>query len=364
MSTGGGDAGRRPRVPAFLVTASELTWRIGLVTVGVVAIGWLFLYFSLLTLPAVVALLLASVLGPLVGFLRRHGWPGLLAAWTVLLSFLLALAGLIAVLVPVFMNETEDLGERYDEGIEDVEEWLETGPLEIEDPDVRGAIDGAVERLGDVDPGTVVVGVTLAGEIIAGALIAIVMAFFFLKDGAAIVDWFQRRIRFFRRADVVDAASAAWGSLSAYIRGTAIIGVVDGTLIGVGLWIIGVPLALPLGVITFFAAFFPLVGAVVAGALAALVALVTGGPVEALLVVALTVVVQQVEGDVLAPVVLGRFLRLHPLVVLVALTAGAIVAGIPGAFLAVPFTGVTVAAVTAARARQAQAAAGGAEPET
>jgi len=350
LSTEGGGSGR-PRVPPSLVTASEITWRAAVVALGVIAVGWLFLYFRLLTLSAVVALFVAALLSPLVRYLRRRGWPGLLATWTVLAGALLLLAGLIALLVPAFVNETDNLGDRYDEGIEDVEDWLETGPLGIDDPDVRGAIDEAVDRLGETDPGTVVAGVTLVGEIIAGALLAIVLAFFFLKDGAAIVDWFQRRISYLRRGDVEDAAAAAWGSLTSYIRGTAIVGVVDGTLIGVGLWIIGVPLALPLGVITFFGAFFPLVGAVVAGALAALVALVTAGPVEALLVIALTVVVQQVEGDVLAPVVLGRSLRLHPLVVLVVLTAGAIVAGIPGAFLAVPVTGAVVAAVAAARAR-------------
>jgi putative heme transporter len=284
-----------------------------------------------------------------VRWLRRRGWPPLLATWTALVVLVLVVAAGVAALVPAFLDQTDELGERVDEGIADIEDWMATGPLGIEDPDLRATLDAAADRVLESQPGAVVDGVTLAAEVLAGALLALVMVFFFVKDGPEITAWAVRQIPEARREDSRRAGRAAWSALGAYVRGTLVVGVVNGTIIGIGLAILGVPLALPLAIITAVSAFFPLVGAVVAGALAALVALVTGGIVEALIVVGLTVAVQQIEGDVLSPIVMGKALRLHPLVILVALTIGAITAGILGAFLAVPVTGAVTAAVGAVR---------------
>jgi putative heme transporter len=252
-------------------------------------------------------------------------------------------------LVPAFVDQTDELGTQLEEGVAEVERWLETGPHGVDDPDLRGAVDTAIDRVLDTDPGPLVDGVTLAAEFLAGMLLAVVMEFFFVKDGPRIVYWVAGHLPAQRHVQARRAGAAAWAALGAYVRGTLVVGVVNGTVIGVGLVVLGVPLALPLGIITAVSAFFPLVGAVVAGTLAALVALVAGGVVDALVVVGLTVAVQQIEGDVLSPVVMGRALRLHPLVILIALTAGAITAGLLGAFLAVPLTGVAVAATAAAR---------------
>jgi predicted PurR-regulated permease PerM len=307
------------------------------------------LELRLITVPAFVALLFATALQPPVTALRRRGWRPLLATWTVLLAALVVVAGGISLLVPAFVDQTDELGERLEEGIAQIEDWLETGPLGIEDPDVRGAVDTAVDQTLESDPAALVDGVALAAEVLAGALLAMVMLFFFVKDGPRIVDWAADQIPAARRTQARQAGSAAWAALGAYVRGTLVVGLVNGTVIGVGLAFLGVPLALPLAIITALSAFFPLVGAVVAGTLAALVALVSGGVVDALIVVALTVVVQQIEGDVLSPLVMGRALKLHPLVILVALTVGAVTAGLLGAFLAVPLIGVVVAAAGAAR---------------
>lgn len=338
---------RQLRVPPALVAASELTWRTAVVAGGLVALAWLFLALRLVTIPAFVALLATTVLHPAVDALRRRRWPDLAATWAVLLVAVSLVAGIVAVLVPAFADQADDLDEQLEGGIAEVERWLETGPLGQDDVDLQRSLDGALGRA--ADPERVIEGVTLAGELITGALLALVMTFFFVKDGRHITGWLRSLLPPGRRDDAASAGRAAWDALGAYVRGTAIVGAVNGVIIGTGLAVIGVPLAVPLGLITAISAFFPLVGAVVAGAVAALVALFAGGVTDALIVVALVVGVQQVEGDVLSPLVMGRALRLHPLVILVALTVGAIGAGLLGAFLAVPLTGVAVAATAAAR---------------
>jgi predicted PurR-regulated permease PerM len=186
-----------------------------------------------------------------------------------------------------------------------------------------------------------VVGVAITFfEIIAGFILALVVAFFFIKDSEKITGWIMARLSPEKRDLVGGAGERAWFTMGGYIRGTATIALVDAVFIGLGLLIIGVPLVLPLAVITFFGAFIPILGAVTAGALAALVALVTVGLREALLVVAVTTFVQQTESNLLEPIVMARAVKLHPVVILFALTAGAILGGILGAFLAVPIAAV------------------------
>lgn len=340
-------AGRRLRVPSSLVVASEVTARTAVVAGGVAVVVWVFLALRLVTIPAFVALLATTMLHPAVDALRRRRWPDLAATWAVLLVAVGVIAGIVALLVPAFADQVDDLDEQLAGGIAEVEGWLETGPLGLDDVDLQRSLDRALGRAADSE--RVIEGVTLAGEVLAGILLALVMTFFFVKDGPRITAWLRSLLPAGRREDGASAGQAAWAALGAYVRGTAVVGVVNGVIIGIGLAIIGVPLAVPLGLITAVSAFFPLVGAVAAGAVAALVALFTGGITDALIVVGLVVIVQQVEGDVLSPLVMGRALRLHPLVILVALTVGAITAGLLGAFLAVPLTGMAVAAVGAFR---------------
>lgn len=331
------------------MAASEVVVRVAILVAGALALAWVLLELRVVTVPIFVALLFTTVLQLPVGALRRRGWPPLLATWTVLAAAVLVVVGGIAALVPAFLDQTDELGDRVDEGIAEIEQWLETGPLGIEEPDLRAAVDAGVDRVMESDPSALVDGVTIAAEVLAGALLALVMVFFFVKDGPHIIDWAVRQIPTSRREASRRAGRAAWAALGAYVRGTLVVGFVNGVIIGIGLAVLGVPLVLPLAVITAISAFFPLVGAVVAGTLAALVALVTGGVFQALVVVGLTVAVQQIEGDVLSPIVMGRALRLHPLVILVALTVGAITAGILGAFVAVPVVGAVSAAVSAVR---------------
>lgn len=335
---------RRP-VPPWLVTWSEISVRTLALAIGILVLGWVFLHLAVVTVPAFIALLVTAILEPLVRRLKDRGLHDILATWAVLASVILIFAALIALMAPAVSEQFRELGPSIDEGITEIEDWLEDGPLGIDNPDLRQMVERGAEQVSADGAASkqAVKSATIAGEVLAGFFLALVMVFFFLKDGPKIAAWGRKHLPSDRRRLADRIGRRSWATLSAYIRGTAIVGVVDGALIGIGCAVIGVPLALPLGILTFFGAFFPLVGAVAAGAVAAIVALVASGPVDALIVVGLVVVVQQVEGDVLAPLVMGKALKLHPLVILVALTTGVVLAGILGAFLAVPFTAIAVA---------------------
>jgi predicted PurR-regulated permease PerM len=191
--------------------------------------------------------------------------------------------------------------------------------------------------------------VRLAAELIGGVFLVLATLFFALKDGPEMWRWVLGRIRPVRRTSVDAAGRAAVATLQGWVRGVAITGVVDGALIGVAMAVLGVPSALAIAVVTFFAAFFPIVGATVAGALAVAIAYTSEGPLIAVILAVVVLAVQQIEGDVLLPVVMRHQVRLHPIVVLVVLGAGAALAGLIGAVLSVPVTAATVAAVAAVR---------------
>ncbi len=343
----------RSAVPPALDRAAGLSWRFLVVAVAVTALGYLLLRLRLVVVPVFVGLLLATLLVPPVRWLRdAKGWPPLLATWSVLLGALAVVGGALVALVPELVDQFGQLGPRLEEAGADIESWLVDGPLGLSQDQIDRYVDSAIDQVrsnGSAITSGVVTGAYLAAELVAGTLLAMVLAFFFTKDGDRISAWMTRQVAPERRPLARALGRRAWSTLAAYVRGTALVGLVDAVIIGVGLVLIGVPLVLPLAALTFLGAFFPLIGATLAGAVAALVALVSGGPGDALLVLAVVVVVQQVEGDVLAPLVMGRALRLHPVVILVVLTIGAVLAGLLGAFLAVPFTAVGAAVVNEAR---------------
>jgi putative heme transporter len=303
----------------------------------------------------IVALLASTLLVPPANYLRRRGLPSIAAAWIVLATSIAIMVGIVWLIAPAVADELDDLGSDVKRGTEDVLEWLAEGPLSLSEADVDRYIDQAADQLSENRESLatgVFRGAYLLVEAIAGLLLTFVLVFFFVKDGPkisnAIVDLFGEG----RREDMREIGARSWAALGAYIRGTAVVGLVDAFFIGLALFIVGVPLVIPLAILTFFGAFFPLVGAVIAGILAALVALVSEGVVAALIIVAVTIAVQQIEGDVLAPLVLGRAVNLHPLVILLSLTTGAIVAGIAGAFLAVPVAAVATAIVSYIRSKR------------
>ncbi|MEI5582509.1 MULTISPECIES: AI-2E family transporter [unclassified Agromyces] len=302
---------------------------------------WALLQVRLLVIPVLIALILAAAAAPLIAFLRRKGWSPMLAAWSTLLGGILILGGIVTLIVFAVRGQWESLVESATEGFEDLLGWVQELPFPIDQQQIDDARDSIIEFVTSAEFGQrALTGVTQATEFVTGLILMLVVLFFFLKDGDRIWAFFMRPFSGERLERGRRVGTTSVKVLGGYVRGTAIIALVDAVAIGIGLAVLQVPLALPLAVIVFLTAFIPLVGATVAGILAALVALVANGPVVALIVVGIVIVVNQLEGDLLQPVVMAQSLKLHPLVILVALTAGTILGGIVGAVLAVPLTAV------------------------
>lgn len=292
---------------------------------------------TLIVIPVLIALVLASAISPLVLFLRRKGLPPVVATWIALAALVALLSAILWLVVGAVVNQWEDLREQALDGFDELQSSIQGLPFEITEEQIQSLQESVTELLrSDAVGSGAIAGVSQTVDFVAGFFIMIVVLFFFLKDGPQLWEFLLRPFEGHRYERGKRIGDTTVRTLGGYVRGTAIIAAVDAVAIGIGLGLVGVPLVIPLSVLVFLLAFIPLVGATVAGILAALVALVAVGPVEALVVVAIVIVVNQIEGDFLQPVVMGRTLRLHPLVILVALTAGTVLAGLSGAVLAVP----------------------------
>jgi predicted PurR-regulated permease PerM len=321
---------------------TEGAWRLlglGLVALAVGALLW---KLRIVVLPVFIATLLCSVLAPLVVRLEARGWRPLWSTVVVFFGFLGVLGLALTAIVPPTVDELDGLGDTVQIALDDIEDWLVDGPLSLDRSEVEEVTDDPGGRLAEVvrsSGSSVADGARLVGETLAGAILALVLTFLFLKDGRRIQQWWVEHLPD-RHRDLTRAAAArAFAALAGFLRGAALLGLIEGFVIGITLWLVGAPLAAPVGLLTFLAAFFPIVGAIAAGGLAVLVALAGDGLGAAVIVLVVAVIVQQLDGDLLAPVIYGRSLQLHPTVILVALTAGGVLGGIAGAFLAVPLSG-------------------------
>lgn len=302
---------------------------------------WLLLRVSVVVIAAIVALILASAVYPVVRWLKGKGWSGLLATSASFIGILGLLSAIITGIVFAVLNEWDSLSASAVEGWRELEGFFLAGPLPFD----TAALDNLIQQITQLAAsgavvGSALTGLTAATEFVAGVALMVVILFFFLKDGQKLWNFTLRWFRGETRARLAESGDRTIQILGGYVRGTVIIAAVDAVVIGLALVLLGVPLALPLAVIVFVGAFLPIIGATIAGILATLVALVTNGLVVALIVVAVVVVVTQLEGDLLQPVVMGRTLSLHAIVVLLALSVGTIVGGIFGAILSVPLTAV------------------------
>lgn len=323
------------------VRSAQVLLILALLTCAVIVLREL----KLLVIPVLVAIVLAAALSPVVQFLRRKGWPNMLATWTTLVAGLGGLGLVLWLVGREIRDESDQLVEGATSGLDQLQQYLTEGPLGITDEQLTSARESITEFLtSDQVQGGAVAGATAAIEVVAGLLLGVVILFFLLKDGRPIFAFLVRPLDAPTQRRAWRMGRRSVDVLGGYVRGTAVVALVDALVIGVALAIIGVPLVIPLATIVFLGAFIPIIGATLAGVLAALIALVANGPVAALIVVAVVVAVNQLEGDLLAPVVIGRTLSLHPLVILFALTAGTILSGIIGALLAVPITAVVWAA--------------------
>ncbi|MEU4068453.1 AI-2E family transporter [Streptomyces wedmorensis] len=293
--------------------------------------------------PLVVALFLTTLTWPLTRFLRRHSWPSALAAAVVTLSFMLVVAGVIALIAVPVASQSGELSKGVVEGIGRLREWAAGPPLNIGDDQISGALDTAMARVQDSIGSMVTAVATGVGTVFNGvvtAFLALFLMFFFLKDGPRFLPWLTRQLPGRLAVDVPVVAERSWDTLGAFVRSQAFVGLLDAVCIGVGLWILDIPLVLPLAVLTFVSAFVPIIGALFAGFVAVLIALVSNGPTDALIVLAIIIVVQQLEGNVFQPMIQSRGLGLHAAVVLLAVTLGGSLAGIVGSLLAVPLAAI------------------------
>jgi putative heme transporter len=327
---------------SWLVQAGVVAWAaIGIVGV-VVLVGVVTSRLSLIVVPLILALFPATLLEPVAARLKARGTPDSVAALAAMLLALLVVGGVIGAMVPLVAADFPDLVESASSGVEEVETLLRDDPLGvgIDGPsDLFQAVRDGLGEVGEYVDQAVSAGAA-AFRMLAGLLLLFVILFFYLKDGRKLVDGLLAAVPARHRARWNAAADVAWETLGQYFRGQLVVALADAVFIGIGLLLLGVPLAVPLAVLIFFGALFPLIGAVLTGALAVLVALADGGLVDGLLVLGLIVAVQQLEGNVLQPYIQSRAIQLHPLVVLLSVTAGSLVLGVLGAFIAVPAVAV------------------------
>ncbi|MGY1746871.1 AI-2E family transporter [Blastococcus sp. SYSU D00695] len=343
---------RRPvgddSVPTGLRTAAAWSWRLIVVLVGAYVLVTAAAYVAVVVVPVIVALLLAALLQPGAAALVRHGWARSLAAFAMLLVGLGVVAGIITLVVERFIDGFDDLSTQVTAGLEQVRDFVvDTFP--VSERQLDQAIDQAQDFFaGNQDKiasGAINTAATV-GEVFTGIVLALFTLFFFLKDGRSIWLWLVGLLPGDARAYTDEAARRAWRTLISYVRATVIVALVDAVGIGIGLAVLGVPLVVPLAALVFLGAFIPIIGSFLAGSVAVLVALVSVGPVKALIALAVVILVMQLEGHVLQPLLLGRAVHVHPLAVVLAIAAGLLVAGIFGALIAVPVVACTNVAGT------------------
>lgn len=328
--------------------ASEWAWRLGAIAIAVVLLGRLLGKFTELLIPLLLALLLAALLHPVSDRLARV-LPRGVAALVSLLGTLLLVGGLFALVGQQSASGFPGLRTQAAAGIGKVQDALTGGPFHLSSTALSDALTRAQDAV-STHQSTIASGAlsvaTTASQVLAGFFITMFSTFFFLSSGQRIWAWALRILPAAARGPLDDAARSGWVTLSHYVRATLIVAVVDGVGVGVGSALLGVPLALPLGVVVFLGAFVPVVGALVTGLLAVLVALVAQGPVVAALVLGVVVLVNQLEAHVLQPFLLGRAVEVHPLAVILLIAGGATFAGIPGALFAVPVAAVANTMIT------------------
>ncbi len=348
-------------VPRPVRVAAEWSWRLLVIAAAVLAVLLLVNRLKLVFLSVFVGLLVSALLAPVVHLVqaRLRGTRGArgIATAVVLVVAIAGLAGVLALLTIEISGSFKDLGHTFGAGLTQIRVFVRDN-FNIDDLKLQEYLQRAWEALQDNRNGLLsgaLSGATIALEVLSGAAIAFFTTVFFLLDGANIWAWclslFPRR----SQGDVAAVGLKSWAVLTAYVRGTVFIAFTDAVLVGLSVAVIGVPLAVPLGVLVFFGAFVPIVGALVSGFVAVVVALAAKGVVAAIAVLIAIIVVQQVEGHLLQPLVMGRLVSLHPLGVVLAVTAGSVLAGLVGAVVAVPVAAV-VSTVLGHYGRRARAA--------
>nr|WP_300046584.1 AI-2E family transporter [uncultured Nocardioides sp.] len=331
----------RAQVPWGLDLAAAWSWRLIAIAIAMLGLLWTLRFFAVITLPLAIALLITALASPVVIWLRRVGVPRGLATGVVMLIGLGTVGLLLTFVGQQVAQGASDLSDSVVTGLGQVREWLRTGPFHVSDSQLDGyikqmqaAVSGSTGTDGMVTRATEVG--TALGHVVAGFFIVLFSTYFFLADGERIWSWLVRIAPRAARERVDASGRVAWVSLTQFVRATVLVALVDAIGIMLVAVLLGVPFVMAIGVLVFLGAFVPMIGATVAGVVAILVALVDQGPWTALLMLGGVILVQQIEGHVLQPFLMGRFVSLHPLGVIVAIGCGVLVAGIAGALVAVP----------------------------
>jgi predicted PurR-regulated permease PerM len=336
------------RVPSWLQTAAAWSWRLLLLAIVIYLIARVLGILYIVVVPCVAALLLTALLQPLTSRLRRAGLPALAATWITLLIAAAVLGGLILLVADRVSADYPTLLAEVKHTTAQVQSWLAGPPFHVRNNSVQkflNNIPGYLSKHRSLVEGTVLTGGKIASEFFGGLVLMLFVMFFLIKDGNRIWNWLLGAMRTGTARRMDRAGHAAWLVLVYYMRGTVAVAAIHALVIGLVLWIMGVPLAVPLAVLVFLAAFVPLVGLLVAGALAILVTLATKGWVDAVILLGILIIEDQLEAHLLQPQVVGKMIRLHPLAVILSLAVGGVLAGIAGAVVAVPIVAVITRAL-------------------
>jgi predicted PurR-regulated permease PerM len=318
------------------------------IALGLVLAGIVVKYAWVVIFPVLIAVILCTVLAPVASFLhRRARFPRALASAATLLGGIAVVVAAGFFIAPSVTSQGGDIVDSASDGLQRVQDWVQDSDF-VSKEQVDAGLQGLQEKLsgsaGTIATG-VLTGVSALTNGIVNLVLILILTFLFLKDGSKFLPWVRRLAGASAGTHLAQVGERSWATLGGFIRTQALVSLIDAVFIGIGLLLIGVPLAIPLAVLTFFAGFVPIVGAFVAGIIAVLIALVSNGLTGALLTLALIVVVQQVEGNVLSPILQSKSMDLHPAVVLLSVTLGSTLFGISGAFLAVPLVAVLAVVV-------------------
>jgi predicted PurR-regulated permease PerM len=330
-------------LPRGVRTAGAWAWRIILFIAAAYLLIRVIGLLRVVVIPIVVALLLAALFEPIAAVLRKRHVNRSLAAGIVLISGLIVVFGGLALIVQTFISQLGDLNAKVGDGITEIQSWLAQGPLHLSQTQLSDGLARIQKSITDnqtaLTSGALSTATTL-GEVVAGFFLVLFTLFFYLRDGGQIWTFLCRMLPRNARLPVARAGHYSWHTLVSYVRATVLVAFVDAVGIGTGLAILRVPLALPLAALVFLGAFIPVIGAALSGSVAVLVALVTVGPLKALIILGVVIAVQQLEGHVLQPLIMGRAVALHPLAVILAIATGVVTAGIVGGLVAVPLLAV------------------------
>ena len=337
-------------VPLSLRVSAAFAWRLLLIAAAAGVIIWIVIQLKLLVIPLLVGILVTALLWPAFEWMLRHRFPRWLAILISLLGTIAIVSGLLWLVGWQIAREWSQVQSRTTEAVEELRQYLINGPLHLTEGQIQDYLDQGWELIQQqaqlLWSGALAIGST-AGHVLVGALLTVFVLICLLADGGGIWRWTTKLFPRDARPAVDAAARSGWRTVVNYAKTQLLVATIDSIGIGIGAFLLGVPLAIPVAVLVFLGAFIPIVGAVATGAIAVFLALVYNDPLNAFWMLVVVIGVQQIEGHILQPILMGSAVKVHPLAVVLVVAGGSMIAGIPGALFAVPLAAfVNVVAVT------------------